>query len=797
MRTLTAPVAHRSRVVRLAALLLAVAFASAAPAFAQNPRIDRIEPNPIPLKTGVTVRIVGLNFTLRSQVEWNGALITPVVWVSATELRIPLPADSPLTAEPGSATVRVYEQRCTEANQAYCSTYPDLYSNPVRVLIQTPPPSACTLHFIASGPPAGRLNTEYSLAISVRGGAAPYEIITTPNGEAALTEAGLAMTSTAEGNVTITGMLSKPGVFQLPLSARDASGCIVHQVFEISASAGLTVTTQQLADACVGQPYQQILEAAGGLAPYKWYLSGGTTPAGLRVDRDKGTLLGTPLQPAGGDSPWIFYPKIQVDDSSGPQLSAEGLFALTLYPALTVAPPLLEDATFGVSYVQALSATGCKPPYRWSLDAAALRLNGQSVTPAQLRDQAGLVFDESEATWRADPPRRLGTVDFAVLITDASGATARREFRLAIREPRLTVPAASLPDGTVGLPYAHKLRVENGAPSFVWKATGTLPGGITIPDTPQPTAEVELKGTPTKAGTFKFQVRVTDKDGFTTAGSTEFALRIQEAPVGASVVDLMDGAGKILPSLVQDPAGETRLQLRIRNGYARLPLSGTLTVDSFEPTSGVRADQGFASAYQLVRLAVAGSGRSIDFEVPAQGEVAHFLLPAAGGRAAIRQPFVELQAGNVAGNIRLAVSRLTVAGIDITPKPSPAALLTIPELPPQLTRVCLEPQPGAGLAIRITGYSTARDPLDVELALSGEGLEAGEPLVIPDLGAHLLTWFESPASTYFGGGFALQQNLPTGVSTSGLPSVSVTLRKKSTSESATATLYRSRVCDSR
>ncbi len=781
----------------LPAILGALVLAGATPAAAQTPRIDRIEPNPIWPRIAVTVRVIGANFTLRSQVEWNGALVTPVTWVSATELQVRLAADAPMIAQPGTAFVRIYEQRCIEANQAFCGVYPDLYSNTVTVPIQTPPPSACGLFFTVSDSLNGPANSEFSRTISVAGGAPPYKITTLRDAEALLNKAGLQLTSPTDDTLQIYGTLPQAGKLQLPLSVRDFNGCVLHQAFEISVDTGLLLATSQLGDACVGQPYNQVLEAIGGTAPYRWYAMSGTLPPGLRIDRDKGTLSGTPAKPPGDEPLWTFYPRIQVDDSAFPSLSTDRVFALALNPALTMAPDRAEDATFGVAYAQTFVATGCKAPYRWELDPASLRFNGQVVTRAQLADQVGLAFSEDDAALRAEAPRQLGLLEFALVVVDAAGATSRKPFRLAIREPRLGITTSSLAEGTVGLAYSQKLSVQNGAAAYVWKATGSLPDGLTLPEAPQPTAEVELKGTPRKPGTFKFQVSVTDKDGFGTPGPKEFELRIKEALVGTPVARLVDASGKILPEVIEDPEGEVRVQLRVRNGYDKQPLAGTLSVEGFDLAAGVHADRDFASAYQLVRLAVAGSGRSIDFEVPAGGELAQFILPAAGGRPAARQDFVELQTGNVAGNIRLAVSRLAVTGIDVTPKAAAAARLSIPSLPPQVTRVCQALQSGAGLALRVTGYSTSRDPLEAELAIVADGIETGALTAPPDLDSRLLAWFENPESTNFGGSFAFQQVVPVSGSLTGVPSVSVTLRKKNSAEAFTGKLALSGGCEIR
>jgi len=56
-----------------------------------------------------------------------------------------------------------------------------------------------------------------------------------------------------------------------------------------------TITTTDLPDAAVGQPYEAQLQAAGGAAPYTWSLLGGRLPEGLNVT-PAGRIAGTPTQ---------------------------------------------------------------------------------------------------------------------------------------------------------------------------------------------------------------------------------------------------------------------------------------------------------------------------------------------------------------------------------------------------------------------------------------------------------------------------------------------------------------------
>ena len=75
----------------------------------------------------------------------------------------------------------------------------------------------------------------------------------------------------------------------------------------------------------------------------------------------------------------------------------------------------------------------------------------------------------------------------------------------------LTVTTTSLPDGTMGLPYAATLEASGGSSPYTWSiSSGSLPigAGLGWPSTSPNTAVID--GTPDAAGTASFTVQVTD-----------------------------------------------------------------------------------------------------------------------------------------------------------------------------------------------------------------------------------------------------------------------------------------------
>jgi type VI secretion system secreted protein VgrG len=78
--------------------------------------------------------------------------------------------------------------------------------------------------------------------------------------------------------------------------------------------------------------------------------------------------------------------------------------------------------------------------------------------------------------------------------------------------PVITLAPATLPNGTVGVPFSQTLTGSGGTAPFSFSVTaGALPAGVTL--TPAGTLGL-LSGTPTAPGTSTFTIRVTDVGGF-------------------------------------------------------------------------------------------------------------------------------------------------------------------------------------------------------------------------------------------------------------------------------------------
>jgi hypothetical protein len=102
----------------------------------------------------------------------------------------------------------------------------------------------------------------------------------------------------------LSGTPTQTGTFQITFTAHNGVGADSTQQFTLTV-VGLHITTSSLPQVTPGSPYRAELQATGGVTPYKWKLSGGSLPKGLKLS-DTGELSGTvntKSYPHGGSFP--------------------------------------------------------------------------------------------------------------------------------------------------------------------------------------------------------------------------------------------------------------------------------------------------------------------------------------------------------------------------------------------------------------------------------------------------------------------------------------------------------------
>jgi large repetitive protein len=169
-------------------------------------------------------------------------------------------------------------------------------------------------------------------------------------------------------------------------------------------------------------------------------------------------------------------------------------------PAITLSPATMPSGTVGVAYSQQITASGGTAPYSFAVTSGTL--------PAGLTLTAGGLLSGT--------PTTAGSSTVTIRGTDANGCFGTVVYTIVIAAapvppvgcPTINFTPATLPNGTVGVPYTQTFTGSGGTAPYSFGVTaGTLPAGLVL------TAAGVLSGTPTTAGSSGFTIRATDANG--------------------------------------------------------------------------------------------------------------------------------------------------------------------------------------------------------------------------------------------------------------------------------------------
>ncbi len=250
-----------------------------------------------------------------------------------------------------------------------------------------------------------------------------------------------------------------------------------------------------------GQPYGKQLDGAGGCGPalpYQYGLLNSILPPGLSLS-SSGLISGTPKR-AGT---WSFW--VNLGDEDPPSASwcrpssAQRQFTITVLPA----PPPSEVAR---PFEMTLTSPGGKPPYTWSLA-------GGSSLPA------GLALDVATGVIEGKPVV-AGSFGLRLMVADTLGWTDTIDVTLPVAA-KLAIAGRTLPAAKPQRRFDVRLASSGGVAPRVWKVVqGSLPAGVRLNANTG-----ELAGTPRRAGTFRFTVRLSDR--LRAVSARTFVLKIR------------------------------------------------------------------------------------------------------------------------------------------------------------------------------------------------------------------------------------------------------------------------------
>lgn len=337
---------------------------------------------------------------------------------------------------------------------------------------------------IASTSPlaVGGLNAAYNVQIAAAGGTAPLAFTVSTG----TLPAGLTLSATGLLSGTPTGL----GTSNFTILVTDANGLTASKAFAATITTTPSITTAApLVTSLVNTAFQAVQFAATeGTAPYAYAVSAGTLPAGLTLSAS-GALTGTPT--ATGSSTFT----VQVTDANNLIANKEFSLLITTSPTITSASPL-PLGIVGSAYNKALATEDGTAPFTWGITAGTL--------PAGLSLSTAGILDGN--------PTAAGTSSFTVLVTDANGFTATKEFSITVQDLAITGNVTVLPGAVRGFPYSYTFTGSGGFGDSEWELVGTLPSGLSFN-----AATATLSGTPAAnapEGTTSLTVKLTDSSDY-------------------------------------------------------------------------------------------------------------------------------------------------------------------------------------------------------------------------------------------------------------------------------------------
>jgi len=254
----------------------------------------------------------------------------------------------------------------------------------------------------------------------------------------------------------------------------------------------LIIGPESIAPGTVRTPYMAAMTA--NLPDAKtWSIVAGTLPTGLRLGAADGVISGMP----GTTGSYSFTVRAQIGDgrSDTKSLTLEVRDRLTVTGA-GVLETRRVTTEVGVVFDGALLASGGFGAYTWSLD-------GELPSGLELGDDGAITGKPEEA----------GTFRVTVSVTDAESRRALYTARIVVAE-RLAIVRSVLKPGKVGRFLSRKVATFGGVGAKTTKVLrGPLPRGVFF----DRLAGIFV-GSPTKAGTWKVRVRVTDSLGVKATG---------------------------------------------------------------------------------------------------------------------------------------------------------------------------------------------------------------------------------------------------------------------------------------
>ncbi len=378
--------------------------------------------------------------------------------------------------------------------------------------------------------PSGLVGQGYLTQLNASGGVAPYSFVATSFSSP---DTGVPPGLVLNANGVISGIPTSSGSFSFPVQVNDNDDGFGTADIHVTI-APMTISTTSLPEATTGVPYSVQLQVNGGVAPITWSiqcssnctsrsgprsalvpLHAADLPAGLTLNQTTGVISGTPTTSG------LFLFTVDAQDQDGNFAGQPLNIAVSAcFPTVTPASPL-PPGEVKVNYTQInFAASGCAGPFTFSAQAVS-PFSPSTLPPGLFLSADGVL---------TGIPTTAGAFNFVLGVTDSNQNQTQLQYSITIyQQPGITTQSP-LPNGLVGVPYSQQIAATSGVPPYTFSMNNNPPGIII-------TQSGVLNGTPTKAGTYNFNIGVTDSLGAQTVSPFQVTFvtattQIQVSPLG-------------------------------------------------------------------------------------------------------------------------------------------------------------------------------------------------------------------------------------------------------------------------
>ena len=313
-----------------------------------------------------------------------------------------------------------------------------------------------------------------------------------------------------------------------------------------------------------GQAFASTLQVAGGVPPFRFWISQGALPAGLSLNPSTGVISGVPVVSgsfafivgATDSRSGIGRRLLQFNVSSGDARP----ISITLNPqTVQVAPGATVQFT---AAVQNTSQTAVI----WSSSAGSVSPNGLFTAPMS-----------------------PGTAVVTAAAAASNGVRTSANITVkTVQSTPLSIATSSLSSGQVNTAYDESITAQGGTAPYTWSLiSGSLPSGLTL----NPSTGL-IAGNVSQAGAFTFTAEVTD-------ASAKTATRQLTLTATASNSGNFDGPAELPRATVQSTVADTPAPGTIINVAAGGNLQAAIDSASCGDTIQLQAGATFTGSFTL------------------------------------------------------------------------------------------------------------------------------------------------------------------------------------------------------